>query len=915
MAPSLEQVKELLGDFETAPLQDLKDLLQKTNAELLELFSKVGNVLLIARILEDEPMLLVFESGAHALVGASCHGHLESVQCLLQTRLRMVTQSLEVRTEVQAEETQPELTALRLAMLRFVNVECYGWTSLMTAASGGHGAVLELLTSSGAKLEIGNATGTGTALVIAAREGKLEIVQILIGCRADVDAYTNSDYCTPLMLASRAGALDMAKCLLEARANISEVDIDDCTALMHAAEFGHVELVNLLCDSGANVNAKGADRFSGGELTALAQAAGNGQLSVVRFFVETCKIDINAASKYSDTALFKAVSGDHLEIVQYLLRFRADVGGIVHHGATVVMTAAGNGNQNIINCLLQSRAQIEAVNDVGRDVLWFSVRHLSIFQYMVDIEGLSVNRQDSNGMTPLMEAALNGSDQVVEYMAQNAGSKIDAKSKIGCMYEWYSIEKLASYSPDGWTALFFAATEGDLGKVKLLLKHQADPTTVCRKQRAIEVCGDAHPEVREFLQEAMHAEAAAKDLLAEEARNDCKQQKKKNRKRGKRQIDDDPVLKSLAKSQACQSPQVHSADSPCISSGRAEETSNASLDAGSPQVLSHSEPHDKKQDFEAEHVRKLQARVSELEQLLVRGNSQFVGLQERCNVVIEEHVESDIRNQILFDENEHLKKENQKLIQWLDEVQRQHGRRIPRQQRQPSSSEQKFEDAPGFDVIKKAAEWYQDRIKARGTDFPVGQTLRVPVICLRWTHKDINAGMMFGFGGQPDESIFKMLDELQHRIKTSDDIREPLDIVQYDDKLWCMSNRRLTALLAFQSWHRDELVFARCRVRASDSAKFLESLTTLNDGLGVEIRTGESQHMGQPLFDRGKGTFVHLQEVEARHSHPASAALAEVLNHLKCRPSARELDGNSLTLTDTSNSKRFTKQRGKFSRC
>ena len=144
--------------------------------------------------------------------------------------------------------------------------------------------------------------------------------------------------------------------------------------------------------------------------------------------------------------------------------------------------------------------------------------------------------------------------------------------------------------------------------------------------------------------------------------------------------------------------------------------------------------------------------------------------------------------------------------------------------------------------------------------------------CLRWTHNRINASMMFGHGGQPDESVFKLIDELQRQKKTPDDIREPLDIVQADGKLWCMSNRRFTSLMAFQAWHHDTFVFAHCKVRPSDTDKFVSSFTTLTEGLGIDTRSGESKHIGQPIFDRGEGARFHLRGLTGRHLEDPESA-------------------------------------------
>ena len=55
------------------------------------------------------------------------------------------------------------------------------------------------------------------------------------------------------------------------------------------------------------------------------------------------------------------------------------------------------------------------------------------------------------------------------------------------------------------------------------------------------------------------------------------------------------------------------------------------------------------------------------------------------------------------------------------------------------------------------------------------QRLEIPVLCLRWTHASINRNMMFGHGGEDNESIFKLVDQLQRGETTPGDIHEPLD--------------------------------------------------------------------------------------------------------------------------------------------
>ena len=55
------------------------------------------------------------------------------------------------------------------------------------------------------------------------------------------------------------------------------------------------------------------------------------------------------------------------------------------------------------------------------------------------------------------------------------------------------------------------------------------------------------------------------------------------------------------------------------------------------------------------------------------------------------------------------------------------------------------------------------------------------MLCLWWTHDDINADMMFGHGGRPDASVLKFFDELQRHRAHPDSIYGPLVVVPFPD--------------------------------------------------------------------------------------------------------------------------------------
>ena len=74
-----------------------------------------------------------------------------------------------------------------------------------------------------------------------------------------------------------------------------------------------------------------------------------------------------------------------------------------------------------------------------------------------------------------------------------------------------------------------------------------------------------------------------------------------------------------------------------------------------------------------------------------------------------------------------------------------------------------------YPALAKAEHWLRDHTSS----IPLGTRLEIPVLCLRWTHATINRKMMFGHGGEDDESIFKLVDQLQRDVRQPSDINEP----------------------------------------------------------------------------------------------------------------------------------------------
>jgi hypothetical protein len=159
------------------------------------------------------------------------------------------------------------------------------------------------------------------------------------------------------------------------------------------------------------------------------------------------------AGVYED--LIKAVEQNDGAEVTTLLRRGADPNTADADGTTLLMTAARNSNEELIDLLLQMRAKVRGRNRYGDDALLLaSFRgYLNIVRKLV-AAGAPIDREE--GWQPLAYAAFNGHLEVAKFLLEHEAD-VDA------------------LSDNGTSALMVAARNGHLEVVKLLLKYEADP--------------------------------------------------------------------------------------------------------------------------------------------------------------------------------------------------------------------------------------------------------------------------------------------------------------------------------------------------------------------------------------------------------------------------------------------------------
>ena len=151
------------------------------------------------------------------------------------------------------------------------------------------------------------------------------------------DNTTDKNFTTPLLYSARKGDTNNVRCLLDAGVNANDA-AKGWTPLMVAAQNGHTDIVQSLLDKGANVNAAtkcvsialltrhlrrlraGIRQLCGASecfTTALMTASQSGHIDAVRLLLEK-GADVNAVDERGETALNRAKSYKHTEIVKLL---------------------------------------------------------------------------------------------------------------------------------------------------------------------------------------------------------------------------------------------------------------------------------------------------------------------------------------------------------------------------------------------------------------------------------------------------------------------------------------------------------------------------------------------------------------------------------------------------------------------
>lgn len=190
--------------------------------------------------------------------------------------------------------------------------------------------------------------------------------------------------------------------------NIYSMDINE--KLFDAIYNYNIDEAIVLIKDGANINAK--DWFN---RTPLHVAVNTGFAEISELLAS--EININSQDRDGETPLFEACRKGYFNIVNLLIKLKADIKIQNKDNQTLLHIACLNGNKDIILLLLQNNMDANAKDNFGYTPIYYAINK-KIAKLLISKGANINNKSEYRGNTVLHCAIIKGNKDIVELLLE-----------------------------------------------------------------------------------------------------------------------------------------------------------------------------------------------------------------------------------------------------------------------------------------------------------------------------------------------------------------------------------------------------------------------------------------------------------------------------------------------------------------